>query len=265
VPVTSAPPILAVFPPANGAVNFARDDALVARARETGRVWMRVYTWDGPIVSFGRHERTRGRFSPEKIASASIGAARRQTGGRALLHHRELTYAIAGPVTDTESLRGSYTRIGNLLVTALQSFGIAVSIASRRAHARASDDAAACFASPAAGELIVHGRKLVASAQWRERDAYLQHGSMLIDNDQPLLETVLADGATLAPLEPPATLRELLARAPSASEFADALAAAITREWGIAPERVAPGDVVHDDALRPLVAHFGDPAWTWRR
>lgn len=257
--------MLAVFPPANGAVNFACDDALMARARETGRVWMRVYSWDGPVVSFGRHERTRGRFSPDKLRAASISAARRQTGGRALLHHRELTYAVAGPASGSDSLRGSYTRIGELLASALRSFGIAVSIAPRRERASSPTGDAACFASPSAGELVVHGRKLVASAQWRERDVYLQHGSILIDNDQPLLTTVLADGAALAPLEPPAMLRELLGRAPGASEFADALDAAITREWGVAAERVAPADFVRDDELRPLVARFVDPAWTWRR
>ena len=257
--------MLAVFPPANGAVNFACDDALMARARETGRVWMRVYSWDGPVVSFGRHERARDRFSPDKLRTASIGAARRHTGGRALLHHRELTYAIAGPATDSEGLRGSYTRIGELLATALRSFGIAVNVAPRGARAASPTDAAACFASPAAGELVVHGRKLVASAQWRERDVYLQHGSILIDNDQPLLLTVLVDGAALAPLEPPATLRELLGRAPSAHEFTDAIATAMTRTWGQVPDRLAAEEFASESEISRLANRFRDPAWTWCR
>ena len=251
-------------PPANGAVNFALDDALLARARETGREWIRVYTWDRAVLSFGRHESARGRYSPDRLRAASLDVARRQTGGRALVHGRELTYAIAGPVID-DRLRASYARIATLLAGALRELGVDVSIAERSARAPAPTDAAACFASPAPGELVVNGRKLVASAQWRERDAYLQHGSILVDNDQPLLETVLEDGVRLAPLSAPATLRELLPRVPTAAEFADALGTAVAREWGDAPERVAPEEIAPESAISRLATRYLDPEWTWRR
>lgn len=259
------PPALAVFPPANGPLNFARDEAMLARARSTGREWIRIYTWDGPVVSFGRHERAAARFSAERMQAAGIGATRRLTGGRALLHHHELTYAISGPAADGDSLRGAYARVGELLAAALRHLGIAAETATRRSAPPAPSDNAVCFASPAPGELIVDGRKLVASAQSREGGAYLQHGSILIENDQPILATLLLNDARLAAIEPPATLRDLLQRVPTPGELADAISAAATSCWSVVPERVSPDDFASTNDVNRLMTRYLDPNWTWRR
>jgi lipoate-protein ligase A len=54
----------------------------------------------------------------------------------------------------------------------------------------------ACFSSPSWYEILVHGRKIVGSAQRRLAGAFLQHGSILIDYD-PLLEAEVIPGAGL--------------------------------------------------------------------
>lgn len=254
---------IAVCEPADGAINFARDDVLLDHARATGSVVLRLYTWDRPVVSFGRNERVVGRYSPGRIATAGLDVARRRTGGRALLHHRELTYAVAGPVSAADTLHATYAAINALLANALRRLGLAVEVAAGKLPALA--EGAPCFAAPSRGELVIGGRKLVASAQWREVGAFVQHGSMLVDDDQPLLARALADGVRLPPTPQPATLRALLGRAPSLDELAAALVASATTLTGVVPERVPFEELLPASAVAQHAAHYRDPAWTWRR
>jgi lipoate-protein ligase A len=260
--VRESPTRLALFSAADGATNFARDRALHVRAATERAIFARVYAWSRPVLSFGRNERVIGRFDPAKIEAAGLSAVRRPTGGRALLHHREITYAVAGPAGDDEPVSSVYQSLNRVLKAALATLGVESSLAPSRGRLV---EGAPCFAEPAAGELTVDGRKLVASAQWRSGSAFLQHGSILIDNDQPLLLRALADGVTLPDLPAPATLRDLLPRVPSPPEFALAFGGALAAEYG-APVVTEPAEaLLPDDLVRTGVAEYHDPAWTWRR
>ena len=119
---------------------------------------------------------------------------------------------------------------------------------------------AACFAEPAAGELVVDGRKLVGSAQLRERAALLQHGAILVDDDQPRIAALAA--RPLTPAVPAATLRSCLGRAPSYAEVRDALRAALAETEG------EPAPLDASEAAAFAAAHrakFASAEWTWRR
>jgi lipoate-protein ligase A len=161
-----------------------------------------------------------------------------------------------------DTLRATYVRLNSLLAGALRRLGVAAEVMTVSA---ALPDGAPCFAVPSPGELVVAGRKLVASAQWREASAFLQHGSILIDDDQPLLDHAVIDSYSLPPVPPPATLRSLLARVPSLEDLAGALAAVIAETTGTAPGRVAPDALLGDADVRIRAEHYRDPAWTWRR
>src|SRR5438105_3962404 len=101
--------------PATGAFNMALDEALMAYARETGTWVLRVYSWSSPTLSLGRNQRARGGYDPTRLAQQHIDVVRRPTGGRAILHDREITYSVAAPVADAGDLRESYARINRLL------------------------------------------------------------------------------------------------------------------------------------------------------
>jgi lipoate-protein ligase A len=262
--VTPLPTLIAVFPPADGATNFARDDALMERARTTGETLLRVYEWATPTLSFGRNERVAGRFDPARIHAAGVAAVRRPTGGRALLHSRELTYAIAGPVHPSETLGATYARIAALLASAVNRLGVPAEVA-RGLTTLSPGDGAPCFAQPVAGEIVVEGRKLIASAQFRDGTAYLQHGSLLIDDDQARLGALVASGYTLPAVPPPATLRGVLGRAPTGEEFAGALAASIGAAGIGLPRIVGPTTLIPEELSAARVQHYRDAAWTWRR
>jgi lipoyl(octanoyl) transferase len=242
----------------DGTEQMALDAGLMDRARETGEAVLRVYGWWRPTLSFGRHESARGRFDPVTLDRENVSAVRRPTGGRVLMHDREVTYSVTAPAPEDERLKESYRRINAILVAALAHLGV------RAAEAPATQPrrpgGAACFAEPSAGELVVDGRKLVGSAQLRERGALLQHGSILIDDDQPRISALAAQPMT--PALPAATLLACLGRAPAYDEVRDALAAALAWEAG-EPEPLGTDEAAAFAA--PHRAQFSSTEWTWRR
>jgi lipoyl(octanoyl) transferase len=252
---------LVVTPPAGGALNMALDETLMERARETGEWIARLYSWSRPTISLGRNQTARGRYDLDRIRLLGLEVVRRPTGGRAILHHREITYSVTAPVAEAGDLRQSYDRINRLLLHALASLGVNATIAAPTKRA-APPGMSPCFDEPAAGELTLDGRKLAGSAQWRADGALLQHGSILIEDDQSLLSTLSLDRGPTVPA--PATLASALGRVPNVDAVADVLAAAIERLEGSAPSRLTV-----DTSLRArteaLVVRYLDDAWTWRR
>jgi len=232
----------------------------MARARRTGETVLRVYTWSRPTLSLGRNQRARDVYHHGALAASGIDVVRRPTGGRALLHDREITYSVTAP-SPADSLRASYDEINGILAFALNALGVPVQIAEPAGRA-AAPSALPCFAEPARGELTVDGRKLVGSAQWRDRGAMLQHGSILVDDDQSRIPSLMI--APVAPASPPATMRDVLRRTPTIAELSDALFAAVR---ALADARAAALSV--DDALArdvaELVPRYRDDDWTWRR
>lgn len=251
-------------PAADGATNMATDLALLADARRSGAATLRVYTWDRPTLSLGRHERARDRFDAGRIAAAGVGLVRRPTGGRALLHHREVTYSVTAPA-GALSLGESYLAINALLLAALARLGVTATAATP-AHRPLRPEGAACFAEPASGELTVDGAKLVGSAQLREEGALLQHGSILLADDQGMIDRLRIAGAPPMPATArAATLGSVLGRAVATAEVSSALAGALAESLGAPPEPmgvIAPS--LQPDLARLVIA-CADPGWTWRR
>lgn len=253
---------LLLVPPRTGAENMARDRALQARAARSGESVFSVYSWSRPTLSFGRNQPARGRYDLAKIREAGVDVVRRPTGGRAILHHREVTYSVTAPI-DASSLRETYARINRVLQAGLSRLGVFVEAATPSQRAPVPS-VRPCFEIPGEGELVARGAKLVGSAQWRENGALLQHGSILVDDDQSSLPGFSASVDELKGTVPtPATLRALLGRAPDAEEVADAMFDAVrSLEDAAATEMVE--DDVRDEALR-LVPEFLDEDWTWRQ
>lgn len=241
-----------------GPMQMAVDAALMDRARATGEATLRVYGWSRPTLSFGRHESVRTRFTAERLGAMRVDAVRRPTGGRVLLHEGEVTYSVTAPAAADESVRDGFARINRLLTAALARLGVGVAEAPRGRALRPGADA--CFAEPSAGELIVDGRKLVASAQRRDHGALLQHGSiLLVDRQRRIVE--LASAPMAAP-RPAATLERALGRLVTREEVRDALRGALEAEVGTA-DPLDPEEVT--ESARPMLARFTDPEWTWRR
>lgn len=251
--------------PASGAYNMAVDQALLDEAarRATG-VW-RTYAWEKPTISFGRNESVLNRFSAQSVAGAGLDVVRRPTGGRALLHAAEVTYSVVVPIGDDVSWTDVYSAVNDVLLSALQSLGVPAQLASRSAAPLLRPDGPVCFDQPAPGEIAVGGQKLVGSAVWRERAAYLQHGSILIDDQQERLASAMHTPQPAAP--PAASLSQLLAPVPSWDRVAGALERALrdaTSRVGLEPPMDTPLEL-SDQVIARHELRFRDPTWLWRR
>jgi len=239
---------------------MAIDVGLMDRARETGEAVFRLYSWVRPTVSFGRNQTAIGRYDRARLAAEGVDVVRRPTGGRAILHHREITYSVTAPATDAVGLRASYARINTVLLDALRAIGVPVALAEAEGRALQPTDAP-CFVTPSAGEMTVKGHKLVGSAQWRDNGALLQHGSILIDDDQSTLPRFMLSPPEAVP--PAGTLRQVLGRAPGPEELLRGIAGALQRHEGAFGAPIDPETVIASGTTH--LVEFEGEQWTWRR
>ena len=246
--------------PRDAVENMALDEAMLLTAADEGVTLVRLYQWACPSVSFGRNQRTEGIYDVNRCQSLGVPAVRRLTGGRALLHGREVTYAVAAPSRTAPTLRGGYEAINDVLLSALQALGIDAKRAAP-ATRTPSPGLAPCFETPSAGELVVHGRKIVGSAQHRDARAFLQHGSILLADDQGILNELALVPLPIVP--PPATLGGLIPGIDTETVIAaitDALRAVASGGIVVSSETDIP---LHH--LRTALTRYRDPLWTWRR
>jgi len=160
----------------SGEYNMAMDEALLEEVACHGGAYLRFYRWDPPTLSLGRNQ-------PNTFSDVPI--VRRPTGGQAVWHEQEVTYAVVAPIALFGSLRKAYCEIHTRLARALRGLGVEAILAAAHRPIRPSAHPPSCFAAAVGGEIIVHGRKLVGSAQVRRGQAFLQHGSILLDGTQP--------------------------------------------------------------------------------
>ena len=184
------------------------DMGLLARAAQSGSGYLRFYRWNPSCLSFGRHEPALKRYDRGRIAELGIDTVRRPTGGRAVWHAGELTYAVAAPEAAMGSLRDSYHRIHHTIASALRVLGAPVELAAARRGVPV--DAGACFSAAAGGEVVLDASKVVGSAQLRSEGALLQHGSVLLDDDQSLVSDITIGPAEAPDVQP---LSDILGRA----------------------------------------------------
>ncbi len=234
---------------------MAADSTLLRRA-QAGEAWVRLYRWSPACLSFGRNEPALSRYDRILIESLDLDVVRRPTGGRAVWHDAEVTYAVAAPVHAFPSLAETYLLVHGLIARALRGLGVETRLASRPAGGHAGVGAGACFASPAGGEVTVAGRKLVGSAQVREGNAFLQHGSILMADGQDLVSRVTRG---IAAPQGATSLRGSLGTSVTFHDVADAIGAGFQDEWegGWKTTEILPDP--------SELSRFGDTSWTWRR
>ena len=211
----------------SGAANMAIDAALLDRANGTGLSFLRLYRFHPPCLSLGRNEPA-ARYDHAEIARRGLDVVRRPTGGRAVWHEHEVTYAVAAPVAAFGSLRQAYHTIHERIAAALRSLGASATLAPAPHQAPPAsrvDQPTSCFATPVGGEVLVAGRKLVGSAQVRKGNAFLQHGSILLEGSQ---EVVAAISRTPQVVRAATTLSAELGRRIAWDE----VTGAILRAWG---------------------------------
>lgn len=176
----------------NGAMNMAVDEAITqAVARGTAPSTLRFYGWAPSCLSLGYAQRA-DEVDWQVCAGKGIDVVRRPTGGRAILHDREVTYSVIAREENplvTGTILQSYLKISQGLLLGLRNLGIPAELVSHKDLDKLGT--AACFDSPSFYEMVVGGRKAVGSAQTRKNGVVLQHGSIIRDMDVDTLFAVL--------------------------------------------------------------------------
>ena len=242
-----------LHPAGDGLWNMAVD-AVLARGilSPTPPLTLRCYAWQPATLSLG-HSQVWTEELASRAQEMGLAVVRRETGGRAVLHHEELTYCVCIPADSpfhSSSLPEAYNRINSALAAGLRHLGVEPSQESRKVDLAAAyrrETGGLCFAATAQSEVLWDGRKLVGSAQRQLREGLLQHGSLITGPAHLAIsrlfftEPRLQEAATAKLRRETTTLEEALGQRPAFELIAHALQRGVEESFGIE---------LHPDELR---------------
>jgi lipoyl(octanoyl) transferase len=178
----------------SAAENMAIDQAVMELVSEKKvPPTLRFYGWRVPTLSIGYFQKAKKEVNLSYIKEKNLGFVRRMTGGRAVLHDKELTYSVIVPEEDPimpKTVSESYRVISQGLLEGFKALGLDAYLSDPQ-KTKKEHMSAACFDSPSDYELVIDGKKVAGSAQTRQHGVVLQHGSILMDFDEDLLFTLL--------------------------------------------------------------------------
>jgi len=244
---------LIVHGPASGAWNMAADECLLESARHGGPPCLRFYAWEPATLSLGYFQQANDRRVHP--SSESIPCVRRTTGGGAIIHDHELTYAFA--IGEPPSARRDRLELYNVFHETARDLLAEHRVASRLwtpSEARDVerwDDPFLCFLRRAPGDLVVGRRKVLGSAQRRRFGGLLQHGSLIFGRSSFAPEI---DG-----------LAETAAASIDPFEFASRWQRALADRLGLRWSRSDLTSEERERIDRIALGQFGHSDWTGRR
>jgi lipoate-protein ligase A len=264
---------LITHPPGPGAWNMAVDDAILEGVeKDSSPPTLRLYAWEPACVSLGFAQPVSD-VDRESLSARGWGLVRRPTGGRAILHTDELTYAVIGSNSDHRlagSVLESYCRLSTALLASLRYLNIPAEVQAI-SQGTNNGNSPVCFAVPSSYEITATGKKLVGSAQARRQVGMLQHGSLPLWGDHTRLVQGLhyadADSrqAVASRLAVRATTVEaVLGRRIAWEEAALAFNTAFEQVLNLT---LVPGELSaweHSQATVLMVEKYANPGWTER-
>lgn len=236
------------FQTADGPTLMATDEAMIQSAL-AGQATLRFYTWAVPTVSLGYFQSHADLARHPLLAELPV--VRRHTGGGAIVHHHELTYALALPAGLPWHTGESWLcRFHHLVQRALRKWDI-TTVKPVVCGEEKKLGPFLCFQHQTPGDLVVGGAKIAGSAQRRPHGATLQHGSILLAQSE------------FTPELP--GLRELTGRDISPADLAAAVTAALADDtgWAVEPGAVTPEDLADVAAIRDT--KYASSDWTLKR
>lgn len=249
-----------------GAMNMALDDALLhAVAAGMSPPVLRLYRWQPATLTLGYAQAAGEGVDLDACRAAGIDVVRRPTGGRAVLHDREVTYAVIAPVGGSfgATVTESYRVIAGVLHEALKNFDLPAELVPGRQ--RGQQGRAVCFTAPAQYELLIGGCKVAGCAQKRRGNAFLQHGSIPLDLDLALLQQLmppLPGEALPRRFHSVGWLNRFASRKLVVEEVEDALIQHFSSSLNLALEQSVPTAAEQRTAERLHGEWYGNPEWT---
>ncbi|QDV35192.1 lipoate--protein ligase family protein [Tautonia plasticadhaerens] len=239
----------------DGPWNMAVDQWMLERVAggECAGAMLRTYEWSVPTLSLGYFQsRSEAEADPRWRGA---GLVRRATGGGAIWHDRELTYALAVPSSHpmARGAKDLYRAVHAAIAGLLADRGVEVRRRGEQEARVGRDRPLLCFADRDAEDLVVSGSKVLGSAQRRKAGALLQHGSLLLFGSERTPELPGLEGLCPGLGAGPASAWA----GPVWGRIAAALGL-VEAERGLSAEE-------REAVLGIAGAVFGDPGWTDRR
>lgn len=180
---------------ADGATNMAVDEAILeAHLKNLVPPTLRFYGFTPPAISLGLNQKLPDGLL-ERAQAAGFEVVRRPSGGRAVLHHADFTYSFIGASENdndrgflSSSVSAAYKQICRGLQLGFEKLGVTLDLGHSDASYRKLHD---CFGAISGSDLHYQGKKMIGSAQVRRRHGVLQHGSILLKQDQALMPQLL--------------------------------------------------------------------------
>jgi lipoate---protein ligase len=196
--------------------NFLLDRAIAVQSQNSEsnppKPILRFYSWSPPAISLGYHQRQIPDRWTDLAKAEGLDLVRRPSGGRAVLHQGDLTYAMILKA-DIGNRRATYEYICKFLIKGLADLGIKLSYGNA---GRGYIHHPSCFNTPTNADLVVaDGRKLIGSAQVYRSGFVLQHGAIAIQPNYVLLRQIFGEAVPVVGLsellqQPEESLKELL-------------------------------------------------------
>jgi lipoate-protein ligase A len=182
--------------------NMALDEALL-QSCQSGQFppTLRLYLWKPSGVSIGYFQSLEKTVDLSKCKENKIDVVRRITGGRAVLHENEITYSICAPVKEYpelgENINETYQKISFALLESLKALEVFGEWVKPNKEGIALTEnsyfSRPCFMSNSRYEITVERKKLIGSAQRREKNSFIQHGSIPLGKGKISLPDLLSE------------------------------------------------------------------------
>jgi lipoate-protein ligase A len=238
---------------ANGFEQMAWDESFLHQTSTDGAARFRFYYWTAPTISLGYFQ-DYFRFVEQFPEMKKLDMVRRLTGGGAILHDQEITYMLVIPngteLYDLGPMAG-YILVHEAIADALRPLGIHVGLRPKQiSYTQVRDEPEFCFARPCPTDLICSKGKLVGSAQRRLPNAFLQHGSII-------LEKRFTE-------HPTTSIAELLNETPTKQELESLIVSELSQrmELKFTPKEFSCQDI---EVMNPLVSKYSGEDWTIHR
>jgi len=219
--------------PRLGDWNMAFDRVLLEAVADGEAPVVRFYSWSRPTLSFGRMQRAPDDLL-RRCAEFGVMAVRRPTGGKAILHHHEVTFSIVAPSAGLGSIIESYRVFARAIAAGLRTLGVESTLCEPREARRRGD--LLCFAAPAQCDLEIGGKKLLGSAQARHGRALLQQNSLPLILSNELKQRLFGAGAEEEEARIATDLTTALGYEPAFDQVRDAVAGGFESELGATVE-----------------------------
>ncbi|WP_436902987.1 lipoate--protein ligase family protein [Halovenus halobia] len=163
----------------SGPMQMALDEVAAETAAAGGPRTVRVYRWTPSTLSAG-YRQSLDSIDWEYCENEGVTVTRRQTGGGGIYHDHDgdISYSIIAPAEELPGdLMDSYELLCEPLLDAFQHMGVDASFAENE-HDAIYQPACYLRAINPAHDILAGGQKISGNAQYRQRDAVIQHGSL---------------------------------------------------------------------------------------